>query len=395
LAGQYALKNFKNTTYYSKFNSKVSAQTPLGIRVSGGFDNTAGQFVNPEDNLPIQGLAFAGIEVPLGAGMFTDDGRALVKQKSFEIDGSELINTLEVNDYLLSAGESYWEWYASIMLLGVSQQALNQAIVRRELVNEKFKIGEAAAIDTLEAYINFQNRSAYNLKTRVNFLKKSNAIRDYIWAEDIKNKGLFPLVDLNYNFSIPDSFLTSDMLLNHPAVLLLGIDSMITQVNLALAKEYFKPTVDLNLKLQELPSDFAEFNYSPSENNYVGLNFSMPLFLRKQRAKSRQLQFKNTMISNKKDVVLTKLSNAQNAYSQNIVNLNTSVGIWETATANYKRLLDAENERLTLGESSLFIVNNRELRWIDSQEKYIEAYIEYRITILQYLHSLGILSKAV
>jgi outer membrane protein TolC len=121
----------------------------------------------------------------------------------------------------------------------------------------------------------------------------------------------------------------------------------------------------------------------------------MPLFLRKQRAKSRQLQFKNTMISNKKDVVLTKLSNAQNAYSQNIVNLNTSVGIWETATANYKRLLDAENERLTLGESSLFIVNNRELRWIDSQEKYIEAYIEYRITILQYLHSLGILSKAV
>ena len=55
-------------------------------------------------------------------------------------------------------------------------------------------------------------------------------------------------------------------------------------------------------------------------------------------------------------------------------------------------MLQAEQTKFNLGESSLFVLNSRELKWIDAREKYIKSYIMYRKSILRYYHSLGILS---
>ncbi|MFT7230608.1 MAG: outer membrane protein TolC, partial [Bacteroidia bacterium] len=64
-------------------------------------------------------------------------------------------------------------------------------------------------------------------------------------------------------------------------------------------------------------------------------------------------------------------------------------------STNYKALLDAEQTKFRLGESSLFIVNTREQKWIFAREKYIKSYAEYRKSILRYYHSMGILPKMI
>jgi hypothetical protein len=125
----------------------------------------------------------------------------------------------------------------------------------------------------------------------------------------------------------------------------------------------------------------------------VGVNLKMPLFLRKERAKSKQLSYKGEIISNKKSEMLAKIENAQKTYYYNSIELKKSVALWKTASINYGTLLSAEQTKLTLGESSLFVVNNRELKWIDAREKYINNYVEYRKAILGYYYSLVLLPE--
>ncbi len=395
LMGTYALKNFNNQTYFNRLNTGIKIKTPLGIRVDGGFASNDGIYLNPESNLPVQGLAFAGVEIPIGAGLLTDEDRTAVKQQRIERDAAMLVNQLAVNDYLLEAGESFWEWYGSIMMLQVSEEAVELATNRLNFVKSKNKIGESADIDTLEAFINFQNRQALNLSTLVLWEKNKNFVQNYIWLPDQRPDAFQPEVDMNYTAVLPDSLVDNDFISTHPLVRLLEADSLINRAGMALAREYYKPQVDVALKLQENASDFGQFDYSPAENHYVGVNFYMPLLLRKERAKAKQLQLKESIISNKKTEILTKIYNAQRTYFANTADLKSSVILWGQATINYRELLRAEQMRFNLGESSLFIVNSRELKWIEAREKYIKSYVEYRKSILRYFHALGSLPDVI
>ena len=395
LGGTYAAKNYGDKLYYSKLDAGVKVKTPLGVKVTGGYTQNEGVFLNPEGTVPLQGIAYAGIEIPLGAGLFTDEDRTYIKQQRIENNAAGLVNQLEINDHLLSSGVAYWHWYESIMLLKLSQEAIEQAKNRWQYVILQNKIGEAADIDTLEAFINYQNRQAFLLESTVKWEKYRNYILNFLWQPELQQKMVAPLVDIDYKAQFPDSFQQRQITQTHPYIQLLVMDSMINQTNLMLAKEYYKPQVDLAFKLQEDGGSIGNFNYNPTQNNYVGLNVYMPIFLRKQRAKSEQAVIKNEVIGNKKKEALVKLENAQRTYYQNTINLKQSLDLLEVTNDNYKRMLDAEQAKFNAGESSLFIVNNRELKWIESREKYIKTYSDYRKSILDYYHSLGILPQIV
>ncbi len=395
LIGGYDRKNFDNKTYYNKLDAGVKVTTPLGVKVSGGYADNDGVYLNPESNVPVQGLVYAGIEVPLGAGMFTDAERTLVKQQRLERNAASLLNTLAVNDHLLESGEAYWDWYEGVMLLNLSQEAIILAQNRLRLVTRKNTIGEAADIDTLEAFINFQNRQAFLLESTVKWEKYRNKVQNYIWMPEMTKELLAPEVDLDYTVTLPDSFTEREITRLHPLISLLDTDSLINRASLALAREFYKPQVDLAFKLQEDGGTVGNFDYNPQQNNYIGLNVYMPLLLRKQRAKANQSLIKEEMIGKKKQEMIVKILNAQRTFHNNTLNLKETIDLWSVASTNYKRMLNAEQTKFTLGESSLFVVNSRELKWIAAREKYIKSYVEYRKAILRYYHSLGVLPEII
>ncbi|MFT5169157.1 MAG: hypothetical protein ACI8P3_004405, partial [Saprospiraceae bacterium] len=53
---------------------------------------------------------------------------------------------------------------------------------------------------------------------------------------------------------------------------------------------------------------------------------------------------------------------------------------------NYKRLLDGENEKFRFGESSVFLLNKRQEKYINGQIKLIEIFIKSQIEILNFLY---------
>ncbi|MEQ1743949.1 MAG: hypothetical protein ABMA02_00860 [Saprospiraceae bacterium] len=47
-------------------------------------------------------------------------------------------------------------------------------------------------------------------------------------------------------------------------------------------------------------------------------------------------------------------------------------------TDNYRTLLDGENEKFRFGESSVFLINTREQRWLEAQTKLLKLVAAYR-----------------
>ena len=116
---------------------------------------------------------------------------------------------------------------------------------------------------------------------------------------------------------------------------------------------------------------------------------------RKERAKVKQLGYKSDIIENKKREVLVKLTNGLSISENNSKTLKENIDLLRKAQQNYFLLLEAEQTKFNLGESSLFILNSREIKWIEARNKYIKAYVDYRVEVLRYFHALGILHEVV
>ena len=64
-----------------------------------------------------------------------------------------------------------------------------------------------------------------------------------------------------------------------------------------------------------------------------------------------------------------ELTNKVGQYYNDLVNLQQQIDLNEDMVTNYQRLLDAENRKFSIGESSIFLINSREQKLIEAQLK--------------------------
>lgn len=395
LNSYYSLKNFDEKQYYSHFNSGMRIQSPIGIGITGGFIENNGVYLNPENNVPISGLVFAGIDVPLGAGLFTDQIRTRVKQQRNNITGAGLFQTLDLNDIMFDGGAAFWELYESVQLFNLTTEALNLAQQRYNFVKIQATIGEFPIIDTLEALLNFQNRQSQFYQAQMSLIQSQQYILNFLWNDDKNDPNFNIVVDTTLNTD--NELLTSMRTLatEHPYIQLLDLDSMNNRLEYRLALEYFKPKLDLVFRIQESGNDFMRRDINLLENHYIGGRFSIPLLYRSQRAKAAEAKTKADMIGNKKILTVRDIETKYESVLNNIQYLAEMVKLWENASMNYRTMLDAENRKFRIGESTLFLVNMREMQWLEGRSTYIKTYATYRKEVLKAFYTLGILPEII
>lgn len=391
-------KYFDDKNYFSLLDGGAAAPTWFGLEFKAGLEQHRGLFLNPERNVPPGGLLYAGVSLPLGQGLLIDQRRAALFGARIFRDATEVERRLMLNDLFFDATLAYWEWAFSEYELRIFQDALDLAEERLEYVRGSYLGGARAAIDTLEALLQVQMLTQEREAALLENAQSRLALSNFLWTPDLQ-AFLLPAAVI-----APDTLVTGGYLAPPPEMLATWLERVPVdhpdmqrytlklaelEVDRRLRADRLKPRLDLRYNfLTEYAGDNDLARFSPANYKW-GLDFQFPLFLRKERGDLQMARIKLQDTGLERDRKLPEIRNKIRAYAMEQENLAGQIGLLSTATRNYRRLLDAERQRLENGESSLFLINQRQVQLIGAERKLLKTKLGYRKAQLALRWALG------
>ncbi len=103
-------KQFKEKEYYNKLNAAFKIPTYYGLEFKANFENNDGLYLNPESNVPTDGLYAAGVSASLLKGLLINKRMASLKQAKFFMNQAKEDQQILVNEILYNASLSYFNW---------------------------------------------------------------------------------------------------------------------------------------------------------------------------------------------------------------------------------------------------------------------------------------------
>ncbi len=393
----YDNKQFQSKEYYSMLGTGLKVPTWVGVDMKLGYDQNQGDFLNPEASIPENGLWYAGVSVPLGEGLFIDERRKVVKQARLFSQYTRAEQSRILNDLLLDAMENYWYWVKTFSQLRIFDESVGIALTRFNAVRDSYLQGDKPAVDTLEAFIQVQNRRISANQALIEYQKATLSLSNYLWYEndiplEITDKLIPPLSDALADIEIISESELSARLTgiedSHPELQLYQYKQADLAIEERWKKEKIKPKLNLNYNfLSETIGPTAE-NYGL--NNYKwGLEFSLPLFLRSEIGDLRLTQIKQEEVALGRSRKTLEVINKVLVFHQQLKNLMDQIDLYALNVTNYEQLLRAERLKFDAGESSLFLINSREISLIEARIKYIEVETKVRISYVGYFWAAG------
>ncbi|TXE20222.1 TolC family protein [Psychroserpens burtonensis] len=376
-------KKFKNIEYFDQLNATFKVPTWYGIELKGNFEQNEGVFLNPQADVPNDGLYSAGISASLGQGFFINQRMADLRKAKFFREQTVADREILVNQILFDASLAYFNWLQAYNETRIYEQFLENSKIRFKGVKLSAENGDKAAIDSIEAGITVKNRTLGLEQARVKVMKATLELSTYLWLNDDIPIELQPNV-------IPDAFiedsvddvleisgvpLVAFVLENHPKLRSLNYKFQGLEVDKRLKANKLLPKIDIQYNFLTQDADIAR---SFNTNQYKGgFSIAFPLFLRKERGDLRLAKFKlqdaRFDISNAKITIQNKVL----AIYRELESFETQNDLIEDIVKDYATMLNAEERKFSFGESSLFLINSREKSLIDNQLKAIELQNKY------------------
>ncbi len=365
-------KQFKNTEYYSLLNSSFKIPTWYGIEVKAGFDNSEGVYVNPQNTLPNQGLTSLGINVPIGQGLLINQRMADVRKAKIQIQLSEAERKLQAIEVLYDASVAYFNWKRNYNEVELYKNYLKNAEVRFKGVSQLIKNGDKPAIDSVEAGIIVRNRKLSLEESQLKLTKAKLELSNFLWLENNVPLELQDTIkpEENLEETIKETLRTNDLMLanpsleNHPKIDALESKIGILEVERKLKTNQLLPKIDLGYHYLSEPNAFSTTDF---QNYKVGLNFSFPIFLRKERGSLKMTQFKIQDTQYELNVQKLQLTNKINAQQTEINSLERQRVLIGDLVSDYSVMLNSEERLFSFGESSIFLINSRENNLVSAQ----------------------------
>lgn len=380
-------KKFKGTEYYSLLNSSFKIPTWYGIEIKAGFDKAHGYYVNPQNRTPDNGLTTLGINIPLGQGLFINQRMMDLRSARAQIRLTEAERQIQVAEAIYNAAVAYFNWKQTYDEMQLYSRYLSFASKRYTGVIGLIKGGDKPAIDSVEAGITVKNRRLSVENATLKFTKARLELSNYLWIENVPvelGESLIPQTDLEQNVA---ESLGLDTLLNdrtvigdHPKIRSLETKLQILDIERQYKANLLLPKVDLGLNYLSEPRYFDHFGL---QDYKIGLKFSYPLFLRKERGGLRLAKLKLQDARLELDLQRLQLSNKITAQQTEIASVSRQKGIIDDLVKDYTRMLESEERLFSFGESSIFLINTREnslvsarLSAIDMTNRYLSSYAE-------------------
>ncbi len=363
-------KKYSNTQYYNKREGGIVVPTVAGVELKGVFEQNMGTYLNAENTVPQNGLLAAGASINLGEGLFIDRRRAALRQAQVYADATVEERRFLLNNLYLDATFAYWDWAKAYADLKVFQEGVSLAQVRFEAIKSSFEFGDLPAIDTVEAYTQVLNRTIRLQNAENAFFAKTQELNVFLWDADenpiFLNPEISPMSLTTEVSDVVDIVELRSMLPNHPELRLLDYDLEFLDIDRRWKAEQLKPTVKVNYNF--LSESVRPLETGPFfENDYKwGISISTPLFLRKERGALGATRAKINMTRYKRDLSVQKLlATLEKEYNSYLV-LGRQLVTFDNNIKGLQRLLEGERIRFEMGESSLFLINAREISLFDA-----------------------------
>jgi len=374
----YDKKSFDDKNYFNKYQGVLKIPTWYGIDFEAGYDFSNGDFLNSELTLPENGLAYAGVKIPVGAGLFFNERRKILEESKI-ISQLNTVKQIEiVNKVLSSAYKAYINWFTRFQEINAFQKALTITDQNFENISASVETGLKPAVDTLEYRLSLLTRGNVLLKSRQDYFEATQELSTFLWRE-----GIIPLEleddvipeDLSNNQwrdQVTEAIVKKEELIaNNPTLARLDLENDQLALEQRIQKEFLKP--QLNVKLNPLVNVFNDQTISYSPKDYkIGADFYYPLNNRKTKASLQlaEIDIENNLLDKAYTSRSIQLSLKTSVQALN--NLDTLFARAEQNRQIAAQLLAVELEKFSIGESSVFLLNSRETKLVEYQLKVLE-----------------------
>jgi outer membrane protein TolC len=378
-------KNFTDKNYYSLLDAGLKIPTWYGLEFKTSFNQNSGNYLNPDNELPYNGLFQAGVNISLLQGMVIDERRAALSTAKVMLSYSTAEQELLLNDLILEAITTYWQWVKDYQQLNIKQQAAKLAFDRFNSLKGSYEQGDLPAIDTLESYMQYQLRLYNTFEAQQNLQESRLKMSTYLWYEnnqplEITDSLLAPDLTQAALIGKVDSLIGNTTMIssNHPFLKQYDFKIKALEIDRKLKVEKLKPKLNVNYNLINEPLNPIPFDGLNMQNTKWGLSFSYPIFIRKERGDLKIAGLKIIETDLSRELKRYDLNNKLNAviFEQN--NLRNQITVYRSLVENFQRMLNAEVDKFNNGESSVFLINSREINLIQAQISFVNINAKYQ-----------------
>ena len=247
------------------------------------------------------------------------------------------------------------------------------------MVKMAYLSGDRAAIDTTEALTQLQSVEIMQIQAQNELQKSKNELSNFFWTQNGTPYSLEESV-------VPEQSVISNQyakleldnvdqtievsMRSHPKIQMINQKLSILDIEKKLKTIELFPSLKMNYNILE--KNYALPGSINSNNNYkYGVAINFPLFQRQARGDLGKTKNKIENVGwDRKYLALEIENKIRNSYLEFQALKQQLVFSESTLVAN-KLLFDTETIKFNIGESSIFLINSREMKYLETEQKNI------------------------
>lgn len=394
-------KTFDGVNYYKQISPEISMPTRLGVEFLAGAENLSGERLDP--NQTAGQTNYLGLKIPLARDLITDKRRTVLRQAKLYRTLTYSSQLAILNQLLYQSMETYLEWMKDYQTLSLALGNLELANQRLDWVKKMHAYGERSAMDTVEAYTLVQTLHVYALQNQLQFQNSGYELSVFLWKDNGEPLTLTPDVipdttwfeqPLFEQFPTRPSLWMDSALAFHPELEVYRSKINMLKTERFLKQQNLLPKADFTYLQLGKGYNLTRTPQAPPlyENNYrYGLKFELPLRLSRERGELKLAGLKVDETLLQRDLKSHQICMKILSNCNQMDNLRLQINAQESNLFHFNALLRAEESLFRNGESSMFLVNSRQLKVYENREKGIALRVKYLKTLYGLQYASGVL----
>lgn len=370
LTAVWDLKRFDGVGYFDEFDARLTVPTPWGLDVKLGWENAAGEIINPERKTPGGGLLSAGVSLPFGPRLLTDERRTALRQAELADDAAEAERLGTVGRLVQQAAREWGNWAEATARARIAEEGVALARFRLDATRRRVLAGDAAAIDSVEAWGEVERRRVQALEATAAATSARLTAGTFLWGAD----GAPDSLAAAWRPGAADATVAGRgpaarrrAAAEHPLVVQARARALQADAQRWLAATQVLPSASLDVASLAAGTDVDALRAGVGSDYKAAVGLRAPLYGRREWGRFRAAEDRARQLRWERDRLLREVEVAVERAEVELVAVDAQAEAQGRVVAAAEAVLRAEQRRFDAGETSLLVVNLRERALLDER----------------------------